>query len=133
MIKFAVLLVLGAQLCLAQQYPRYFKFPVGKGDECEDHQIGKRFPVGAVWTSPNSGCKQSHCIKENGTLYIDRFQCPSVRKRVDYKKLKADNLFCRLAWVDRRKAFPDCCPRLVCKRYVKGKLVALPEDEYPLL
>ncbi|XP_043220970.1 uncharacterized protein LOC122381172 [Amphibalanus amphitrite] len=134
---------LSAQLCSCaqsysqaqSQYPRYLKFPVGRDPdtECMDYQVNKRFKVGEVWTSRYSGCKQSHCIREKGVLYIDRLQCPSVQDKVDYKRLKADNLFCREARGDRRKPFPDCCARLVCKYYFNGKLVPLPLHKYPYL
>ncbi|XP_037086962.1 uncharacterized protein LOC119107576 isoform X2 [Pollicipes pollicipes] len=132
--KLLVIAVVCVQLCCAQ-YPRYLRFPVGRGDDtkCHDNQVDKKYNIGDVWSSPFSGCKQSHCIKDNGVLYIDRFQCPSVRKQVDFKKLKANNLFCREARGDRRKEFPDCCARLVCKHYVDGKLVPLPAHKYPLL
>ncbi|XP_043220974.1 uncharacterized protein LOC122381175 [Amphibalanus amphitrite] len=136
MLRALVLLSLCAQLCCAQwHYPRYIKLPVGRDPdtECLDKQIYKRFKVGEVWSSRYSGCKQSHCIRENGVLFIDRFQCPAVADKVDFKKLKAGNLFCRQASGDRRKSFPDCCPRLVCKHYVNGKLVPLPAHKYPYL
>lgn len=60
-------------------------------------------------------------------------RCPALQKHKYTPLTKAGKLYCRHAVGDRRRQFPDCCPRIICKHFVNGKLVLLPEHMHPKL
>ncbi|XP_043247585.1 uncharacterized protein LOC122394642 [Amphibalanus amphitrite] len=116
--------------------PLYIRLPApysSSHPQCFDTQVSRFYDVGEVWSSAYSACKLNTCVNIGGVLHVERYSCPSVTKNVDFTRLKAGNLYCRQAWGNRNKAYPDCCPSLQCKHYVKGKLEPLPKHMYPYL
>ncbi|XP_037069754.1 uncharacterized protein LOC119091219 [Pollicipes pollicipes] len=132
---YLIVTALTVQLTLGQQVHRYIRIPVAPEhkNECYDPAVDNFYNIGEEWGPKNANCKMSKCVKEKGTLFIDRIACNDVRKLVDFKDMHARHLFCRIAVGDRRKAFPGCCQQLVCARHENGKRTRVSANELPLL
>ncbi|KAF0314600.1 hypothetical protein FJT64_014938 [Amphibalanus amphitrite] len=139
--KLLVVTALAAlQLADGQHVHSYYKFPVAPGheNECQDDQTDKFYSVGSSWATTTNDCKKSSCVREGNSLFIDRVQCDPVDQIIaQLKELsqtqEGGNILCRQASGDRRKPFPGCCPRPLCKKRVGSRLVRIPSSEYPVL